>query len=438
MVVDPGTSIALRRGLVIAGRYRIEDVIGRGGMAVVASAFDLECSRQVALKIPHHALGRDAARFVSEARVVQRLTSRHVARLYEAGTFVQRGLEVPYLALEYIDGVSLASWLRAQGKVAPADAAAIVLQACDALAEAHALGVVHRDIKPANLMLTSEAGHLLVKVLDFGIARSTEECDPRLTVTGDLVGTPTYMAPEQLRPAATIDARSDVWALGVVLFEAITGRVPFPSTSMPELCLAILLDDAPPLPAACPSGIAEVVQRCLVKDPTARFASAAELATALRGIASPWVAMSPVDLDLAELEASAHSVEGLDEEPLAAPRPSRSRTKPGLYVVLAALVALFASHAPATVSQPPGTIIEEAHRAPALPAETPAPAPPPSRASTTAVRPVPPHEARRIRFHKRVRTSPPPPDRHGPSAPPAEPPPVPAPARTRDPLASPF
>jgi serine/threonine-protein kinase len=290
---------------VINGRYRVEDVLGRGGMGVVMSARDLHRDAPVALKVPHRVRGRDVARLVAEARAVERLSSVHVAKLYEAGTFDDNGIAIPFLALEYVDGVDLATWLRARGRIAPAEAAAIVLQACDAIGEAHAHGLVHRDVKPANLMLTaSPAGELVVKVLDFGIARAAGNRgadEHGLTATGELVGSPSYMAPEQLRPSDAVDARSDVWALGVVLFEAIAGRPPFEAAALPELCLHILLDEPPPLPADCPAAIADVVRRCLDKLPEARFQSASELADGLRPSAASAPAMRPEDLELATL-----------------------------------------------------------------------------------------------------------------------------------------
>jgi serine/threonine-protein kinase len=361
---------------VINGRYRVEDVLGRGGMGVVLSARDLHRDAPVALKLPHRVRGRDAARLVAEARAVERLSSAHVARLYEAGTFDDGGVEVPFLALEYVDGVDLATWLRARGRIAAADAAAIVLQACDAIGEAHALGLVHRDVKPANLMLTaSPASELVVKVLDFGIARFAGERDRGrdehgLTATGDLVGSPLYMAPEQLRPSDEVDARSDVWALGVVLFEAVAGRPPFEAAGLPELCLHILLDEPQPLPEGCP--IADVVRRCLDKLPDARFQSASELADALRPIAATAPTMRIEELELATLGRAAGdgSVDGLGDRGAPAPPSLRRSRKRALAVgALAAAIAGGLALSRHVVEQPPtaaplpaGAMIRESTR----------------------------------------------------------------------------
>jgi eukaryotic-like serine/threonine-protein kinase len=349
----------VRRGRLINGRYRVEDVLGHGGMGMVMSARDLRRDVPVALKLPHRVHGRDAARLVAEARAVERLTSPHVTRLYDAGTFDDDGVEVPFLALEYVDGVDLATWLRAKGRIAPSDAAAIVLQACDAIGEAHALGLVHRDVKPANLMLTaSPDGELVVKVLDFGIARPAGERhrggdEHGLTSTGDLVGSPSYMAPEQLRPSDAVDARSDVWALGVVLFEAVVGRPPFEAAGLPELCLHILLDEPPPLPNDCPTATAEVIRRCLDKLPDARFQSARELAEALQPIAAPAPTMCAEELELAALENAA----GEDGVSVDAPadrgapaRPSVRRSNKAAFafgaIALAIAVTLAANRQP--------------------------------------------------------------------------------------------
>ena len=190
---------------------------------------------------------------------MQRLSSPHVPRIYDTGTF---GDSIPFIAFELLEGSDLASRL-SRGPIGVGAAATIAIEACDAIAEAHALGVVHRDLKPANLMLTATG----VKVLDFGIARAPGD-DP-LTISSDLLGSPAYMPPERMRPSRIVDARSDLWSLGVVLFEAVSGGRPFESAAFPDLCLKILLDDVPPLGA--PAEFVAIVRRCLEKEPGDRY-----------------------------------------------------------------------------------------------------------------------------------------------------------------------
>jgi serine/threonine-protein kinase len=317
----------LRPGQIVNARYRIEDLVGRGGMSRVVSATDLQTDRRVALKVLHAERAgspKDVARLVREARATRQLSSPHAARLFDTGAFIEEGVEIPYLVLELVDGVNLATWLRAKGRLDAPTAATIVWQACDAIAEAHAQGLVHRDIKPANLMLMASArGELVTKVLDFGIARECNADESRLTSTGDLVGSPAYMAPEQMRPGSNVDVRADVWTLGVVLFEMVAGRLPFESPSLPDLCLKILLDD-PAVPDDVPAELAVIVRRCLAKEPSERFASAREVADALRPLTVPSLKITTTDIELSALEAAVRdrvpSSDGVSFEP---PRVSR-------------------------------------------------------------------------------------------------------------------
>ncbi len=284
---DPGAA-PVRPGDLLAGKYRVERVLGVGGMGVVVAARHEQLEQSVAIKfIREEALATtDAAeRFLREARAAVKLKSEHVAKVLDVGKLDSGA---PYMVMELLEGSDLADVLATRGAMSVEMAAWLVLQACEAVAEAHACGIVHRDLKPQNLFLTQTVGGApKLKVLDFGVSKAigrTSEGMGALTATRTMLGSPLYMAPEQMRSSRDVDARIDVWALGVVLFELLTRRWPFEADTMPELCLKVVSE--PPLSLATlrpdvPAEFLAVVARCLEKDPNARFANAAELATAL-------------------------------------------------------------------------------------------------------------------------------------------------------------
>jgi eukaryotic-like serine/threonine-protein kinase len=282
----------VREGEILAGKYRVERVLGQGGMGVVVAAMHLQLEKRVALKfvLPEAIQSPEATeRFAREARAASKLQSEHVARVLDVGT-LENG--APYMVMEYLEGRDLGQEVDGRGPLPFAEAAEFVLQACEAIAEAHALGIVHRDLKPQNLFLARRVdGRPLVKVLDFGIskfngAQSGENMS--LTKTHAVMGSPNYMSPEQLRSARGVDARSDIWALGVILYELLTAKVPFVATSVTELCAMVLQDTPPPIHLVrqdVPLALADVISRCLEKDPNQRFQSIASLAHALEGYA---------------------------------------------------------------------------------------------------------------------------------------------------------
>ncbi|XXX71927.1 serine/threonine-protein kinase [Sorangium sp. So ce134] len=281
----------VRQGQVIAGKYRVDRVIGVGGMGVVVAATHLQLEEQVAIKLllPAAAHSRTLAeRFVREARAAVKVKSEHVARVTDVGT-LESG--TPYMVMEYLSGSDLADALRAGGPMPPHIAVEYVLQACEALAEAHAAGIVHRDLKPANLFLTRRAdGSPCVKVLDFGISKVvTGGSDPRITDTTAVMGSPLYMSPEQLKSSRDVDARTDIWSLGVILFELLAGAPPFDGATMPQLCVAIMQGIPRPLASFrpdVPPPLEAVIQRCLEKQPERRFRDVGALAEALAPFAS--------------------------------------------------------------------------------------------------------------------------------------------------------
>jgi serine/threonine protein kinase len=287
----------VREGDVLASKYLVERVLGVGGMGIVVAATHMELGQRVAIKFLHPGMLIDAVavgRFAQEARAVVRLRSEHVARVLDVGRLDSGA---PYIVMEYLEGVDLGSLLESKGPLPVTDAVDYVLQSCEAVVEAHSIGIVHRDLKPRNLFLTWRVdGKPLVKVLDFGISKSVlipgSQATPQLslTKTTDIMGSPMYMAPEQLRSSRRADERSDVWSFGVILFELLTAQVPFEAASVTELC-AVLLQD-PPRPVTSlrpdtPPALVQVIERCLQKDPAARFQSVADLATALEPLGSP-------------------------------------------------------------------------------------------------------------------------------------------------------
>jgi eukaryotic-like serine/threonine-protein kinase len=277
-----GPGPELRPGRVVAGRYRIERMLGSGGMGVVVAARHLALDRTVALKFlrSDRMAARDVERFVREAKLAASMRSEHVARILDAGSLDDLGR---FMVLEYLEGADLARVLYGSTRLPVSFAAGVIAQACDALIEAHALGIVHRDIKPANLFLGTGTGALSVKVLDFGIAKRQDDLAAGLTTSDAIVGSPAYMAPEQIRQTRPVDGRSDLWSLGVVLYEAVAGHPPFQSSEFADLCMKILLDSPAPLPEECtvPSGLRAIIDRMLAKDPDDRFATATELRQAL-------------------------------------------------------------------------------------------------------------------------------------------------------------
>lgn len=277
------TTVAV--GDVLADKYRVVRVLGRGGMGTVVAATHLELRELRAIKLLHADLAVNAEmteRLMREARVASRLQSPHVARIFDAGRLPDGR---PFIVMEHLEGQDLSALRKLGRRPSIEEAALHVVQACDALAEAHGMGLVHRDIKLANLMLVPGPGTPSIKVLDFGVAKIAGETEA-LTQNGQILGTPRYMAPEQMRGAHGVDGRADLWSLGVVLYVLLTDAYPHDASDALTFLTRVVVLGEPPRPPSdhrsdLPEGLEAIVLRCLERQPERRPASALDLAQAL-------------------------------------------------------------------------------------------------------------------------------------------------------------
>jgi eukaryotic-like serine/threonine-protein kinase len=282
----------VKPGDTLAGKYRVERVLGNGAMGVVVAARHVDLDRLVALKFIISQRGgaeEQAARFLREAQAASKLKSEHVGRVMDVGKLEDGA---PYIVMELLEGKDLERLLQERGALSVADALTYVLQAAHAVAEAHANGIVHRDLKPANLFLTlGPSDEPLVKVLDFGISKLDRQ-EANLTRTGEILGSPLYMSPEQISSSRDVDGRSDVWSLGVILYELLAGPgvTPFQAKTLYAI-LARIGNDAPtPLETYrpdLPPGLVAVVTQCFEKRPARRYATVSALVAALAPYVPP-------------------------------------------------------------------------------------------------------------------------------------------------------
>ena len=315
-------------GQVVAQKYRVDRFIGQGGMGVVVAGFHLELDQPVAIKFLSAESGlhsEGAERFRREARAAAKIHSEHVARVFDIGLLDER---VPYMVMELLHGSDLEHELEKRGALPVAEAVGYVLQAIDAVAEAHSVGIVHRDLKPTNLFLAERAdGSRIVKVLDFGISKSLSSGRPRevaLTRTAAFVGSPLYMSPEQMRSARDVDARADVWGLGAILYVMITGQLPHPGGSLPEVCVAVMNTMPRPIKDFVPDAPDElepIIMKCLAKEPAERYTSVAELAEQLLPFAPEWQLV---------VERATRLLGGAPQAAAYPPAPVRSSNAPAL------------------------------------------------------------------------------------------------------------
>ena len=312
-------------GTVLLGKYLVDSLIGEGGMGAVIKCRHLDLDEFVAIKclLPEMMARTDiVARFLREAKAAVKLKGEHVARVLDVGRLAD---QIPYIVMEYLDGADLGAIVKHYGAQDPAVATDLMLQACEAIAEAHSLGIIHRDIKASNFFVTQPPNHPpVLKVLDFGIATAPEGTSD-LTSTQSVIGTPAYMAPEQMRSSRTADARSDIWSMGVVLYELLEGKRPFLSEAYSELCLKVGMDPPEPMVAPhVPDGLRAVVLKCLEKPVEQRYQSAAELAFDLMPYATDAVAARALVEQCARL-LGRRSAKGYDHR---APRAGGSDVTP--------------------------------------------------------------------------------------------------------------
>ncbi|MBX3264937.1 MAG: serine/threonine protein kinase, partial [Labilithrix sp.] len=310
-------------GEIIAGKYRLLRLLGEGGMGTVLAAEHLRLRQPIAIKFLNPdmlGVAEIVERFDREARAAATLRSRHVVRV----TDVEHTPEgVPYMVMELLEGADLESERERRGQLPYAEAVDYVLQACGALVEAHDAGIIHRDLKPGNLFLAKEdRDRVIVKVLDFGISKFLQGDDVKLTSAGAIMGTALYMSPEQIRGDASIDARSDIWSLGVILYELIGGEAPWTGPAT-RVAAAIVSEAAPNLGARCqlPAGLGRVIHAMLEKDPAGRPQTIAEVAVAL----APFAPAGSVGAEVAE-HLARRGGRDARASVVAPPAPSSSRT----------------------------------------------------------------------------------------------------------------
>jgi serine/threonine-protein kinase len=418
---------------IVAGKYRVTDLLGRGGMGSVWAGVHTSLGTRVAVKFidVEHASSREARqRFENEARAAASLRSKHVVEVYDHGV-TEDGR--PFIVMEFLDGEPLDRRLDRVGRMHPKDAARIVGQVCRALAKAHAVGIVHRDLKPENVFLVwdDEDGADVAKVVDFGIAKFTDSvsASSSATRTGSVLGTPYYMSPEQARGLRTVDFRSDLWSVGVIVFRCLTGHLPFEGEAVGDVLVKLCTAPLPvpsQLAPDLPPGIDAWMARALSREPQGRFQTAAELASslaALCGLTGPMMshgsgdAFSSVSMPMKQgphvtpfsattpspalTPAPLHGTTGAPITQTPTPRPEKPRAGTIVVAALAALVVVGigvgvltkmlgagadtsapAAHSEPTppVSQPPAPAVEPTP----APAAAPAPSPAATEAAATA------------------------------------------------------
>jgi eukaryotic-like serine/threonine-protein kinase len=336
---EDGSSLLaqLAAGTVIDGRYRVDEILGEGAMGVVVAAKHVQLGERVALKfLRYSSQGGDddfRSRFRREAKVSGMLRNEHITRVIDVGIWRDR---VPYMVMDYLAGTDLRLVIKREGPLPVARAVDLVVQVCIGISEAHAKGVVHRDLKPSNIFLVPRPdGSDLVKILDFGISKwAAGEADlDDLTKTGTILGSPNYMAPEQLVGNPRVDARADVWSIGAILYRLLSGRAPFESPSFPRLVAEVTSNRLPPALTAMrpeiPRDLEAVVMKCFARNRDQRIQNVAELAGGLLdAVHAPLAAAvrQRIDATLSMPTAEIPITIAIDEAPPARPSPTSPAT----------------------------------------------------------------------------------------------------------------
>lgn len=315
---------AVSIGEVVAGRYRVDGVLGEGGMGAVYDVVDVETGKPFALKVVLDASADHVKRFERESKATMRIESEHVVRVLDVGTINDK---VPFMVMERLEGENL----KVLAELTPLDertVADLMMQACEGLAHAHALGIVHRDVKPSNLFVLEGTKPPKLKVLDFGISRMTsfeayeshgQTSTMTVTDSAQLLGSPQYTSPEQLQSPSGVDERADIWSLGVSMYYALTRKLPFAGNSLAEVLVAVMSKPIPPLASSASPAMAAIVSKCLTRSLDERYRRMSDLAAALAPLASP---------ELAALLPSIQRIAG-SAELIVAPVPPSKLHEPG-------------------------------------------------------------------------------------------------------------
>ncbi|WP_437878792.1 serine/threonine protein kinase [Sorangium sp. So ce513] len=283
-------------GEIIDGKYRIVRLLGQGGMGAVFEGENVRIRRRVAIKLLHASISSQAesvARFEREAQAAARIGSDHICEVLDLGVLPDG---TRYMVMEYLEGETLGAKIQRHGRLGPETTVPIMVQVLEALGAAHAAGIIHRDLKPDNIFIVPSKAGLsnFVKVLDFGVSKFSQlaGAEMSMTRTGAVVGTPYYMSPEQARGSSPVDQRTDIYAMGVLLYQATTGQVPFDAATFNELLFKIVLEAAPLPQQLVPDLDPEfsgIIQKAMAREPGARFQSCAEFKNALLA----WAAARP-------------------------------------------------------------------------------------------------------------------------------------------------